>query len=84
MHNIELHIEKLVLHGLSSSDRHRIGRAVELELARLFTERGLPSALSQDRNFAQVDSGTFNVTPNAKTATIGTQIAQSVYAGFTK
>lgn len=84
MNNIELHIEKLVLHGLSPSDRHIIGRAVEFELTRLFTERGLPSSLSKGGNFAQVDSGTFNVAPNAKAGAIGNQIAQSVYAGFTK
>ncbi len=82
--NIELHIEKLVLHGFSPNDRHRIGRAVERELARLLTDRDLPASLSQGGTFAQVDSGTFNVAPNAKAEAIGSQIAQSVYAGSTK
>ncbi len=84
MNNIELHIEKLVLHGFSPSDRHRIGEAVELELTRLFTERDIPPSLAQGGEFARLDGGAFNIAPSSKAAAIGTRIAQSVYAGFTK
>ena len=45
--NIELHIEELVLHGFEPGDRHRIGEAIERELARLFAEQGTPPSLAQ-------------------------------------
>lgn len=79
MSNIELHIEKLVLHGFSPHDRHRIGQAVELELTRLLTEQGISQSLSKGGKFTQLDGGQFNVAPNSKATTIGSQVAQSVY-----
>lgn len=40
MKGIELKIEKLVLHGFRSGDRHRNREAVESELTRLLAEKG--------------------------------------------
>ena len=77
MHNIELHIEKLMLHGFSPSDRHRIGEAVELELTRLFTEQGI--SLTKGGELSSMDGGQFNVAPSSKAEVIGSQVAQSVY-----
>jgi hypothetical protein len=79
MHNIELHIEKLMLDGFSPSDRHRIGEAVELELTRLFTEQGISHSMSKGGEFTHLDGGQFNVAPNSKAGVIGSQVAQSVY-----
>ena len=84
MHNIELYIEQLVLHGFSPSDRYRIGKAVELELTRLLTERDISPLLAQGGEFTRLDGGTFNIAPSSKAEAIGSQVAQSVYAGFTK
>ena len=81
---IDLHIEQLVLHGFSPGDRYRIGEAVELELARLITEQGVPSSLRRDGELARMDGGTFNVSPNSRAEVIGGQVAQSVYGGFGK
>ncbi len=79
MNNIELHIEKLVLHGFSPSDRHRIGRSVEFELARLFTEQGISHSMSKGGEFTRLDGGTFNIAPSSKAEAIGSQVAQAVY-----
>lgn len=79
MNNIELHIEKLVLHGFSPSDRHRIGRSVEFELARLFTEHGISHSMSKGGEFTRLDGGTFNIAPSSKAEAIGSQVAQAVY-----
>ena len=84
MNNIELHIEQLVLHGFRPNDRYRIGKAVELELTRLFTEQGISYSMSKGGEFTRLDSGTFNIAPSSKAEAIGSQVAQSVYAGFTK
>lgn len=79
MHNIELHIEQLVLDGFPPSERQRIGKAVELELTRLFTEQGISYSMSKGGEFRHLDGGKFNVAPNSKTNTIGAKVAQSVY-----
>lgn len=82
--NIEIYIEKLVLHGFSHTDRYRIGNALELELTRLISEQGIPSTLSKECEYTQVDGGTISTSPISKAEVIGNQVAQSVYAGFTK
>lgn len=82
VHNIKLNINELVLHGFSPLDRYRIGRAVELELTRLLTERGLPSSLSKGGEFASIDGGTFSFASNSGAEAIGSQVARSVYEGL--
>ena len=82
MHNIELHIEELILHGFPPSDRYRIAEAVELELTRLFTEQGISPALTRGGEFARLDGGTFNIAPSSKAQVIGSQVAQSVYTNM--
>lgn len=80
--NIEINIEQLVLHGFSPADRLRIGLAVEQELGLLFNEKGVPPSLIQNINLPHVDAGSFKMSPNAKPAAIGNQIAGAVYSGF--
>lgn len=82
--DIELYIDKLVLQGFPPGNRHRIAQAVERELTRLFTEQGAPPSLSQGGNFDQWNGGTFTMVSNASAASIGVQIAQTVYTGFVK
>ena len=77
--NIELHIDKLVLQGFSTSDRNRIGEVVELELTRLLTEQGISHSMSKGRELSRMDGGQFNLTPNSKAEVIGSKVAQSVY-----
>ncbi len=84
INNIKLNIEKLVLHGFSPTDRHRIGAAVERQLTQMLTEQGMPATLSQGGDMSHINGGTFNAAPNAKADTIGTQVAQSVYSGLSK
>ena len=83
-YNIELHIEELVLHGFSPGDRDAIGAAILGELARLFAEQGAHPALQQTRAVEKVDGGSFTMRAGAKAATVGTQVAQSVYGGLGK
>lgn len=81
---VNLDIEELVLHGFSPGDRHRIGQAVEFELARLITERGVPASLSREGELARMDGGTFDMSPNSRPEVVGGQVARSVYGGFGK
>ena len=58
--NIVIEIDELVLHGFPPADRHRIGEAVQAELARIFVERGLPAAWSGGGAAARLDGGSFD------------------------
>ena len=84
MHDIELHIEQLVLHGFKPGDRQRIGQAVELELTRMLTEQGVPSSFNNGREVDRLNGGTFSMAPNSRAETLGSQVAQSVYTGLSK
>ena len=81
---IDLHIEELVLHGFAPGDRHVIGEAVEHELARLLTERGLASSPIASRESARVNGGDVHIAPDAKASSVGAQVAQAVYGGVTR
>ena len=83
-HSIELHIEELVLHGLSPGDRYRIADAVERELSRLFAEPGLLSSMADGDEIPRLDGGSFAAGRGAKPAAIGAQIAQAVYGGLSQ
>lgn len=81
---IELEIEELVLHGFAPGDRHRIGAAVERELARLLAKRGVSPSLTRDVEIARLDAGAFRTAPGAKAEAIGTRVAQSVNRGLSR
>jgi hypothetical protein len=81
---IDLHIEELVLEGFRPADRHRIGAAVERELARLLAERGLPPGLAQGADLPRLDGGSFEAKPGARPETVGRQVAGAVYGGMKK
>lgn len=82
--SIELHIEELVLEGFEQVDRHRIAEAVEQELTRLFTERGIPPSLAYGKEINRLDGGAFHIAPDSGPETIGTRVAQAVYRGLRK
>jgi len=81
-HNIEVHIEELVLHGFAAKDRYAIGEAVQYELQRLFAGRGMPELPAAGYELARLNGGSFTVKHGAKAQAIGTQVAQAVYAGL--
>ena len=80
--NIELNIEELVLHGFAPGDRYSIGEAVERELTRLLTDRGVPQSLERGGEIANMDGGAFEVATGSRSEAIGAQVARSVYGGL--
>jgi len=82
--NVRLHIEELVLDGFPPGDRYRIAAAVEVELTRLLTERGVPPGLASGGAVPSLDGGSFGVAPEARPDRIGAQVAQSVYGGMSR
>jgi hypothetical protein len=79
---VELHIEELVLHGFAPGDRHRIGDAVERELARLVAEQGTPQLFGDSVELTRVNAGEFNILQGASPESVGAQIARAVYGGM--
>lgn len=77
--NIVIDIDELVLHGFPPGDRHRIGEAVQAELARIVAERGLSGALPKGAAAARLDGGSFNVAAGMPAAAIGAAAAEAVY-----
>jgi hypothetical protein len=82
--NIELHIEELALHGFAPGDRYRIAEAVEREFQRLLAEQGAPALFSGANDLRQIDAGAFSVKPNAKSDTVGAQVAQAIYEAMNR
>ncbi len=78
--NLDLHIEELILHDLPYSQRGRIAAAIEAELARLLTERGVPESWCSD--MPAIDAGAVDVSPHLPAEALGRQVAETVYAGF--
>ena len=81
---IHLHIEELVLHGFAPGDRHRIGEAMQRELARLFSEQRTPPRLSKNASIECLNAGTFQLTAAPRPETTGAQVARAVFGGLTQ
>ncbi len=81
--NVNLHIERLVLDGITLSVRERalLGTAVTTELTRLISESGLPAAMPANGTVPSVPAGTIQLGSNNNPARLGQQIAQAVYGG---
>lgn len=80
--SIHLHIDELVLDGFAPGDRHRIGDAMQLELARLFTEEQTPPGLAKSAALERLNGGTFQTTRAARPEVTGAQLARAVFGGL--
>lgn len=77
--NVELHIEELVLHGVTPVNRQRLAAVMERELARLLAEQGVPPTLVRDGDVAQLHGGSSNIALGSRPDAIGLQVAQAIY-----
>lgn len=80
MRELTVHIDRLVLDGIpiSALDHELLGEAVQTELARLITARGLEPAHSGA--LAKLGAPPIAASPDA--SSLGREIAASVYAGM--
>ena len=79
--DVRIHVEELVLDGFAPSEGHRIGEAIERELARLVVARGMPHRLMVGGTIALLDGGAFQAPSGASGDVLGTRVAQAVYRG---
>jgi len=81
--NVRLHIDRLVLDGVSVSaaGRPRLQAAIESELARLIAAGGISPELTRGIAVPSVRAPQMALAPDARPAQLGVQIARSVYGG---
>jgi hypothetical protein len=84
--NIELHIERLVLDGLTATPRERIQirAAVETELSRLLSEGGLARELVNGGALPSLGASNIQLASGHDPWRMGEQIARAVYGGIGK
>lgn len=77
--DIEIHIERLMLHGFRPSERDRIGGAVRSELLRLLGEEGLTDKFDAPVHIERLDAGSFISAPQSGPEKAGSEIARRVH-----
>ncbi|MHB8595735.1 MAG: hypothetical protein ACYDER_02865 [Ktedonobacteraceae bacterium] len=82
--NIRVHIERLILDGLSvpHSQRSRLQTAIEEELAHLLANGTLAVDLQTHGLLSSLNGGTIELTGNEEPRLLGKRIAQAVYRGI--
>jgi hypothetical protein len=78
---LDLHIERLVLDGLSLDSRQAatLRTALESELARLAVDRGMPTEWQSDA-VGCLDAGSFFASAGPPPAVLGCQIAHALFS----
>ncbi len=79
--SIELHIEELVLHGFAPDNHEQFAAAVESELTRLLTERGIPSLLTASGEVEQLGGSAFRIQQGEQAEVTGQHLAKAIYTG---
>ena len=79
---IDLHIDELILRDVPYAQRQRIAAAIEQELTRLLTERGVPPSLARGGFVPRIKLDDVQVAAGAKPAAIGNRIAQNIYSNL--
>lgn len=84
--NINLHIERLVLDGISVSDGGgpHVQAAIETELARLLAVGGVSAAFHTGQAVPSVRGGDLHLTAGGSHAELGRHIAGALYGGIGK
>ncbi len=79
--NVSIHIERLILDGLSLSHTQRplVQAAVEAELARLVAAQGISPSLQAGGALPSVPVGSIQLTSDGNPRMLGQKIAQAVY-----
>ena len=82
--NISLHIDRLILDGISISHAQRplLQAAVEAELGRLLTEGGMGAEWRSGGAAPSISTPAIQLSPEGNPTQWGHQIAQSVYRGI--
>lgn len=83
--NVDLHIDRLVLDGLELTPRQgeAVRASIQLELARLLTEQGLPTPV-HGRTQAHVQAPSIDLAVGVPAPEVGFQVARAIHEGLTR
>ena len=84
--NVNLNIERLVLEGfqLRPGEHALVGAAIERELSRLLSERGVSPQLLSGGALPRLDAGDMRLNGGETPRQVGKQIARALYGGIGK
>ena len=84
--NINLHIERLVLDGVSIKphQQHMFKATLETELGRLLTDNGIASGLQTGGAFNAVQAPSIEIGETNEPYHLGLRIARSIYGGINR
>ena len=77
--NIEINIERLVLHGFANSDKVQIGEAFQAALTEALANHGITSLLKHSIDISYINAGNISLQTNSKPASVGAAVANSVH-----
>ena len=80
--SVSLHIGELVLHGVKSSDRHRIGEFMRAELESKIASNTLPANWDHSIKSGAVDAGNLGIPSGSNARAFGHSIARAVYGAL--
>jgi len=82
--NVHLHIDRVVLDGVSiaAADRAQFRVAVERELAGLLRRGGIAHEVEAASSLASVRATPISIAPAASAADVGRSVASSVFRGI--
>jgi hypothetical protein len=84
MRRIVVHIDRLVLSGMSRADAPILGESLRGELARALTEPALTHRLGSGADIPHVHAGTIRVGPGAPPRATGTSAARAIAKRFAR
>ena len=84
--NVNVHIERLIVDGVNvpPGQSHLLQASVQVELARLLTDRGVSPRLKAGGALPQVVANGIQLASGNDVAHLGAQIARTVYGGIRK
>jgi hypothetical protein len=84
--NINIHIERLVLDGLTVPYHQQalLQAAVETELTHLFAVNGLANGLMTSSAVSHISAGAIQSSDESNPTYLGQQIARAVYEGISR
>lgn len=84
--NINLHIERLVLDGISVEPHQRaeLKATVEATLSQQLVSQGISSAIQSNNNFQSVKGDSISIENIHRPTSLGQQIGDAVYRGLEK
>jgi len=80
---IGVHIERLVLDGVSARQPLRLQAALERELARLF-KQGMPGEFAKGGAVPSVKAPLIHLDTTGDSTLLGTRLARTIYGGLGK